>query len=346
MRPGASSIRDAVASAAKALLIPASALDRWISRGRRVVFGETNGVVVPVFHAVVPSAVDAPGLDPAYAVTVEQLSAALDYFTGRGFTPIGLPQMLQGLAPGRNYVMFTFDDGYANNLAAINLLEQAGVPALLSINLDSARAGQSFWWDVLYRELRKRGAPPAQITDERERMISRPPPAIHEELLRRFGDECLRPYGDLDRPLSVEEVRALARRPTISFANHTSDHQSLRGRDREAVMHTLRHTQQELEELTGVAPAAVTYPFGQYDEVTLECCRALGFELGFTGEFGKARLPEALHGGARMRLPRSVIFGDRSIAAQCESTHVDWRPSWTIRRWMRREPATPRTTYP
>jgi peptidoglycan/xylan/chitin deacetylase (PgdA/CDA1 family) len=143
------------------------------------------------------------------------------------------------------------------------------------------------------------------------------------------------PIDEHDRPLTLDELQMLAARPGISFANHTSDHQSLIGRDREDVMAALRRTQQELQELSGEAPAAVTYPYGQYDEVTLECCRSLGFSVGFTGEFGKARLPDSLRGAARMRLPRCVIFGDRSITAQCESTHVDWRPSWTLRRWLR-----------
>jgi peptidoglycan/xylan/chitin deacetylase (PgdA/CDA1 family) len=305
-------------------------------------------VVVPVFHAVLPPGVDARGLDPAYVITTDHLAAVLDYFLGRGFTPIGLPRLLGGLDPTRNYVMFTFDDGYANNLAAIDLLEQAGVPAMLSVNLDIVRAGESFWWDVLYRELRRRGASPAQIARERDRLLPKEPATVRQELAGRFGEAALRPCDEYDRPLTVAELRALASRPSISLANHTSDHWALTARDRETILDSLRQTQLELQELSGERPSAVTYPFGQYDEVTLECCRSLQFEVGFTGEFGKARLPESLRGGARMRLPRCVIFGDRSIAAQCESTHMDWRPSWTIRRWTRRllGHARPRTALP
>jgi peptidoglycan/xylan/chitin deacetylase (PgdA/CDA1 family) len=207
---------------------------------------------------------------------------------------------------------------------------------MLSVNLDIARSGESFWWDVLYRELHRRGATPAAIAGERLRLMAAEPASIRRELCSRFGEAALRPVDEHDRPLNIEELRTLAARTGISFANHTSDHRSLIGRERDAVMAALQQTQRELQALSGVAPSAVTYPYGQYDEVTLDCCRALGFEVGFTGEFGKARLPDSLAGGARMRLPRCVIFGDRSIADQCENTHVDWRPSWTIRRWFRR----------
>jgi peptidoglycan/xylan/chitin deacetylase (PgdA/CDA1 family) len=244
--------------------------------------------------------------------------------------------------------MFTFDDGYANNLAAIDLLEQAGVPVMLSVNPDIARSGESFWWDVLYRELHRRGATPAQIDDERLRLIRAEPAAIRRELAGRFGEDALRPIDDHDRPLTLAEVRALAARPGVSFANHTSDHQWLVGRDRDVVTVALQRAQQDLLELVGSAPPAVTYPYGRYDDVTLECCRSLGFEVGFSGDFGKARLPHGLRGAARLQLPRCVIFGDRSIADQCENTHTEWRLSWTIRGWMRnlRAPGPARAAWP
>jgi peptidoglycan/xylan/chitin deacetylase (PgdA/CDA1 family) len=330
------SIRDAVAPAVKTLLMRAGSIDLWISRRRPILFRESSGIVIPVFHAILPPRVVDHGIDPSYAVTTEQLADALEYFTGRGFIPIGLPQLVAGVDPGRNYVMFTFDDGYANNRAGIDMLEAAGVPALLSVNLALAQAGESFWWDVLYRELHKSGASLALIDRERARLIAAEPAAIRAELVGRFGVEALSPYGEHDRPFSVAELQELARRPTISFANHTSDHRLLRGRDHTSVMASLLQTQQQLTKVIGAAPLAVTYPYGLYDEVTLECCRALDFQVGFTGAFGKARLPDSLRGRDRLLLPRCVISGDRPVAVQCESTHLDWRLSWTLRRWMRR----------
>ena len=335
MRIGGS-IRDAVAPAVALLLTNAGAIDRFLSRARRAVLGETKGIVVPVFHAVLPPGAALPDLDPAYTITTDQLAEVHHYFISSGFTPIGLPQLLQGLDPGRNYVMFTFDDGYANNLAAVTMLERAGVPVMLSANMTMVRSGESFWWDVLYRELRKSGAKQDAIERARARLIPMDPAAVRQELAQRFGDEALRPRGDVDRPLTIAELQDLARRPTVSFANHTSDHRLLRGRDRASVTASLAETQREIKELSGTEPVAVTYPYGVYDDVTLQCCRDLRFEVGFTGRFGKAMLPDELRGTARMRLPRCVIYGDRPIAAQCESTHLDWRPSWTVRRWLQR----------
>lgn len=327
---------NAVAPLVRALTVPAGKIDRWLGRGRRVLFGEAKGVVVPVFHAILPAGLNTPDVDPSYAVTREQLGQVVEYFDHQGFTPIGIPQLRQGLDPERNYVMFTFDDGYANNLAVVEMFAAAGVPALFSINTGNTRSGEAFWWDVLYRELTATGASSERIDRERSRLIEMEPAAIRHELVARFGEGAFRARGDHDRPMSVAELRTLANRPLMSIGNHTVDHGLLAGRDRDRLSATLRRAQEDMQELTGTTPAAIAYPFGRYDEVTIACCRAMAIQVGLTGEFGKARITDDVRDAARlMRLPRCVIYGDRPIADQCENTHMDWKPSWMIRRYLR-----------
>lgn len=326
---------DRVEPLLKGLTGTASVVDRWLSRAWRGIFGEAKGIVILVFHAVLPAGPRTPDVDPAYAVTPEQLREVLDYFNGRGFQPIGPPHLRAPLDPARNYVMFTFDDGYANNVAAFEMLEAAGVPVLFSVNTANVRSGESFWWDVLYRELTARGASSAQIERERTRMIEMPPAAIRTELLARFGSDAFTARGEHDRPISAAELRALAGRPLISLGNHTMDHQLLEGGDEEQLVRSLMRAQRELEDLTGVAPRIIAYPYGRYDEMTIACCQALAFEAGLTGEFGKVRLAGLSSTSRRLQLPRCVIYGDRAIANQCENTHLDWKPSWMVRRILR-----------
>jgi peptidoglycan/xylan/chitin deacetylase (PgdA/CDA1 family) len=324
------------ASAVKALTIPAGTVDRWLARGRRMLFGETPGIVVPVFHAVLPAGLRAPDVDPGYAVTLEQLAEVLDYFRRQRFTPISVAQLEGPLDPRRNFVMFTFDDGYANNLAALDMFESAGAPVLMSINTGNTRSGESFWWDVLYRELSAAGTPTEQIYHERSRLIEMTPAEIRTELVARFGPHAFRARGDQDRPLSVAELQALARRPLITLGNHTIDHALLDGGDREAVSRSLRRSQQDCLELSGSTPTAIAYPFGRYDDVTIACCDALAIKVGLTGEFGKASFADVGERSRMLRVPRCVICGDRPIAPQCENMHMDWKPSWMVRRWFRR----------
>jgi peptidoglycan/xylan/chitin deacetylase (PgdA/CDA1 family) len=322
------------ASAVKALTMPVGTVDRWLARGRRLLVGETPGVVVPVFHAVLPAGFRAPDVDPGYAVTLDQLAEVLDYFHRHRFTPISVAQLQEGLDPQRNYVMFTFDDGYANNLAALDLFESAGAPVLVSINTGNTRSGESFWWDVLYRELLADGASADRIDRERSRLIALAPAEIRAELVARFGYDAFRARGDYDRPLSVAELQSLARRPMITLGNHTIDHTPLDGGDREAVSRLLHRSQQDCLELCGSTPTAIAYPFGRYDDVTIACCDALDIKVGLTGEFGKASFDAFRERSRMLRVPRCVICGDRPIAPQCENMHTDWKPSWMVRRWF------------
>jgi peptidoglycan/xylan/chitin deacetylase (PgdA/CDA1 family) len=325
-----------VAPVINALTVPVARIDRWMGRFRRAIFGETKGIVIPVFHAILPGSLDTTDIDPSYAITRDQLGQVVDYFDREGFTPIGLPQLQAGVDPSRNYVMFTFDDGYANNLAAFDMLERAGVPALLSVNTGNTLSGEAFWWDVLYRELRAAGESTARIDLERDRLIDTPPADVRRELGRRFGEDAFRARGELDRPISVAELRSLAARPLISIANHTVDHESLAGGDRQRVEASLRRSQQQLHQLIGRTSTAIAYPYGRYDEATLASCRELSFEIGLTGRFGK--LPHAAGGvgpgTSSLQLPRCVVFGDRPIEDQCENTHLDWKPSWMVRQFL------------
>jgi peptidoglycan/xylan/chitin deacetylase (PgdA/CDA1 family) len=324
------------ASLMNALTVPVARIDRWLGRGWRAVVGETTGLVVPVFHAILPAGARTPDVDPGYALTLSQLAQVLEYFDRRAFVPVGLPQLQQPLEAGRNYVLFTFDDGYANNLAALDLLEAAGVPALVSVNTANTRSGEAFWWDVLYRELMASGASHARIASERGRLMEMEPADIHRELTSRFGADAFRARGEHDRPLTAGELRSLAGRPLISIGNHTADHRLLAGRGHDGLIDTLEMSQRDLEELTGVTPVAIAYPYGRYDDATLAACQSMDFQVGLTGEFGKFRCVDRVPDRTRMlQLPRCVIYGDRPIADQCENTHTDWKPSWMIRRMLR-----------
>jgi peptidoglycan/xylan/chitin deacetylase (PgdA/CDA1 family) len=54
-------------------------------------------------------------------------------------------------APAERTVAITFDDGYADNLAAATLLEKNGVPATVFITSGYIGGDREFWWDELDR---------------------------------------------------------------------------------------------------------------------------------------------------------------------------------------------------
>jgi peptidoglycan/xylan/chitin deacetylase (PgdA/CDA1 family) len=94
-----------------------------------------------------------PSTDPQrLAVTPRRFSEHLDA-ARRWARPIGLGELAEGLRCGdlpARAVVFTFDDGYADNLyAAKPLLIEQGVPATVFVTSGSTGGGAEFWWDEL-----------------------------------------------------------------------------------------------------------------------------------------------------------------------------------------------------
>ena len=65
--------------------------------------------------------------------------------------------------------------------------------------------GKAYWWNVVYRERRRRGGR-SRIAAETERLRRMRAPEVDAYLLSEFGPDALQPVGDVDRPLSADEL--------------------------------------------------------------------------------------------------------------------------------------------
>ena len=104
----------------------------------------------------------------------------------------------------------TFDDGYADNQRALEVLREFNVPVTLYASANHVEQGRRFWWDAVYRERRRQGAGGAAIEAEIAALKARRHDAIERHVTKEFGSRALVPVEDLDRPLTPEELRALA----------------------------------------------------------------------------------------------------------------------------------------
>ena len=114
--------------------------------------------------------------------------------------------------------MATFDDGYANNLHLRPILEEFGIPAVFFISTGHVLSGKPFWWDVLYRELWRRGASTKQISQVGQGLKELTNAEIEGVLTTMFGAQALVAVGDIDRPLRVAELRTLLAADTCTWA--------------------------------------------------------------------------------------------------------------------------------
>ena len=101
--------------------------------------------------------------DPQQQITLAHFRQFVEHMLAAGFQFVGPDDVETGLVDEGRYVMATFDDGYANNVHVQPILEEYEIPAVFFISTGHVLAGKPFWWDVLYRELWRRGASAKQI---------------------------------------------------------------------------------------------------------------------------------------------------------------------------------------
>lgn len=241
----------------------------------------------------------------------------------------------QGRLP-RAAVAITFDDGYACNAeAAAPILEALQAPATIFLTGGALSAGHEFWWDDLERVVAH--APPgrfeAPLGDQRLtftlddgpiRADSRreeayfvlwsalrawepePRRTLLADLARRAG----LPAGPRDshRPMSRDQAAALAASSVISVGAHSMEHPALSDLSPDDRRREIEDSRLACADLTGAPPEVFAYPYGDYDDATVEAVRDAGFLTAVTTD-------EALvaPGCDSLRLPRLQV-GDWSPA--------------------------------
>jgi peptidoglycan/xylan/chitin deacetylase (PgdA/CDA1 family) len=196
-------------------------------------------------------------------------------------------------AVGAGEVAVTFDDGYADNLRAAELL--GGLPATLFVSTGHVQEGRPFWWDEVRRTLAT-GEGPLRLRDrawpgrsdvERRYLgawLQGLPPADIDALLAdllAWAGVDPGPEPD-DRPLTIEELRTLP----WTLGAHTRDHPSLRALPPDEQRAQIERSRDDLAAWTGKQPTAFSYPFGapggDFDATTERLVRAAGFTRAVT----------------------------------------------------------------
>jgi peptidoglycan/xylan/chitin deacetylase (PgdA/CDA1 family) len=291
-----------------------------------------------VFHGTLPDEQLHRGvLDPRYCLSVHQFRQCVEYYLAQGFRAVAPRDVLAGLAPDGRYVMFVFDDGYFNNSLVLPVLEEYRVPAVFAIPTDVLTQSRAYWWDVLYRCRTRAGVPTEDVWAEIDRLLTVEIEQIESRIRNEFGHDVLQTEGDLDRPFRVGELRDFARHDLVTLANHTHTHPYLPACSAERIEAEIARAQEILEQISGVRPEAIVYPFGRSSPEAIIAARRAGLHMGFCCQSRKQRLPLNLATQECMTLPRFLISATEPIVRQCERTRLDWRLSRLVRSLVQSE---------
>jgi peptidoglycan/xylan/chitin deacetylase (PgdA/CDA1 family) len=219
---------------------------------------------------------------PQEAMTLADFDVLFEYFTGAGYRFVSVADIERGLDPSGRHVCITFDDGYASTARIVELLRRYSAPAAVFVSTGYVESGKRYWWDVVYEARSRRGASERDIGREIARLERAAPEVLDRHVVHEFGAAALEPRGDLDRPLTEGELRALAADEYVTIGNHTAEHVVLADRPAELVRRELSEAQMYFERTIGVTPTSVSYPEGAYDEAVIGIVRAMGFASAFS----------------------------------------------------------------
>ena len=270
----------------------------------------TRGLLIFMFHPLFASEseVDGAPMHPHERATGEGLKRLFAYFRDQGYRFVGAREIERGLEPGGRYAHLTFDDGFASNLRLLDLLPEEGVHATVFPSANHVLEEKAYWWNVVYRERRRRGGR-SRVAAETEKLRRMRAPEVDTYLLSEFGPGALKPISDVDRPLSADELRQLGSSPWVEIGNHTLDHAVLTRCSPSEAAEQIRGAQRWLSELLGAPPFVIAYPDGAYDAEIVEMSRDEGLTVGLTAAAENNPLP--LDHESRMRLGRFRIVFDR-----------------------------------
>jgi peptidoglycan/xylan/chitin deacetylase (PgdA/CDA1 family) len=240
--------------------------------------------------------------DTAICVTPENFARHVEYLTS-AYHILRLEDAVETLVARqplpKNAVVITFDDGYADNLAAARILNKHGATATFYITAACLAGGDPFWpVEVRYVV---RGLPRIRLqvtagpvdldldlTNEAGRQAavkaltktykSHPIP-VRDEVRRVLRDRV----GALDMPrvmLTYDEVREM-RRLGMTIGSHTMTHPNLPNAGVDAARREISGSKARLEQELDAAVTMFSYPNGGADRYMTPEIAQLVREAGF-----------------------------------------------------------------
>jgi peptidoglycan/xylan/chitin deacetylase (PgdA/CDA1 family) len=301
--------------------------------GLRVFFAPSYagmGVVL-MFHRVIPDGT--PNLYPGYAISVTELDRCLAYVHRSGWRAIHISDLPAALTTGSQssrFVVFSFDDGYRDNLTlALPLFRRYRMPLCVYVATGLVNRTMFYWWGAIERLILERdevtvelpGAWQARTFETRtiaqkvvayqsidgwyhaHEHLAEPP---IRTLLARYGVD---PAEVLDsHALTIPEMKTLSDDPLVTIGSHGVTHRRMALLSDPELRLEMMDSRAKLQEWTGREVVHLAYPFGGRDACStreFEIARQAGYVTAVTTRRGNIFRE---HGAALHSLPRRVAM--------------------------------------
>jgi len=254
---------------------------------------------------------------------ISQFEYFIKYFTKRGYQFVDEADIISGNIDNRGRSIYlTFDDGYFNNFKALKILQNYNAKATFFISTNHVKEQKCFWWDVLAREGVSEGLSEAEIEKQNVILCQLKWEEQEEQLSNKYGKSCFDPRSDIERPMTELELQKFANNDLVTIGNHTHNHLNLLLYSKREIQDSIKEAESYLNDLIGVKTESISYPYGFFEDSTVEIVKESGYKVGITTIGGQHDPQEALL--KKMSLKRNQLCGHIDIEAQCRNIHVNY----------------------
>jgi peptidoglycan/xylan/chitin deacetylase (PgdA/CDA1 family) len=271
-------------------------------------FGKLFGgrVQILMFHRVVKDIGENRIINDGIEVTDKYLDFLIDYYLKNNFKPASINDLTDILNSKSNnrYVIFTFDDGYADNYEnALPIFEKYQVPFTIYLTVDFIKHKQFAWWYFIEDLIRENTTIEYhdnsvikvnncdtlncknQFFIQLREIIQKQPHAL-AYLIEKYKPN-LEKYYDLF--LTMEHLKSLRKNKLVTLGAHSISHPSLAKVSDEQSFNEIYQSKIELEALLNKPIIHFSYPFGTKKDVgerELRNVSKAGYKTALTTTYG------------------------------------------------------------
>ncbi len=260
------------------------------------------------FHRVIPENKRERIWSNSYLeVTTDYLEKVILYYRAHKFDFLSMDDLvLKGFHAKNKFVVFTFDDGFRDNLYhALPVLQKYNVPLNIYITTDFPDKKTILWWNVVEdvilqntdlsfewfgEKMQFRCSSSAEKNETFGKIHSLIQEGseltIKERALmfcRIFNTDPFKSIGEL--ALSWDEVRQMSRDKLVTMGAHTVSHPVLSQLTGKDSLEEIKRSKLRIEKETGTAVKHFAYPFGGIKEATsreYKLAASCGYETAVT----------------------------------------------------------------
>ena len=234
-------------------------------------------------------------LNSGLSLTEEALESTIQLYRSQGFEFLSMDECLFRIQTQKKankpFVVFTLDDGYADNLScALPIFERHEIPFCIYVCSGFLNHDAILWWYLLEQNILKSEKEKEGLSKNVEANYSEKAKALKAFHASHSNDQT---YAELNAEIEqnkilhdklsmkTEELIKVSRHPLLTIGAHTVTHRQLNLLSSEEIESEWRKNKTDLEKICETEVIHCAYPYGGKEDVNknvVEITKKLGFK--------------------------------------------------------------------